>query len=171
MERYLGFWGYVKIGEKLGFRTFWPKPRILFFIWLPPFWGFWPNPGNPEIGTFSPNLEFLKRDLLPLFWECAKIGTKPQFSGYFSSKFDFTGGFLGSFSEKLKKGRPNQHQEKCPNPAQICSRFTCHFLDFFGGLARGLKKCPKRWRPISRPKMRQLGVGLNSMYKNAPHQP
>jgi hypothetical protein len=64
---------------------------------------------------------------------------KPQFSDYFSSKFDFTGGFLGSFSEKLKKGRPNQHQEKCPNPAQICSRFTCHFLDFFGGLARGPK--------------------------------
>jgi hypothetical protein len=41
MERYLDFWELGQIQE------------------------------NPEIGTFSPNLEFLKRDLLPLFWGCA----------------------------------------------------------------------------------------------------
>jgi hypothetical protein len=46
MERYLDFWELGQIQE------------------------------NPEIGTFSPNLEFLKRDLLPLFWDYVKIGTK-----------------------------------------------------------------------------------------------
>jgi hypothetical protein len=48
MERYLDFWELGQIQE------------------------------NPEIGTFSPNLEFLKRDLLPLFWACIKIGQKPR---------------------------------------------------------------------------------------------
>jgi hypothetical protein len=29
MERYLGFWGYVKIGQKLNFRIIFPQNLIL----------------------------------------------------------------------------------------------------------------------------------------------
>jgi hypothetical protein len=67
MERYLDFWGLAKIGQKPGIWAILALAWILYMERYLDFWELGQIRENPEIGTFSPNLEFLKRDLLPLF--------------------------------------------------------------------------------------------------------